>query len=444
MTARADADPVEVSELAVLAAVTSSLDAARDAIAARLEARHFRHPHHAAVYAAVHRLATAADPVVERAAVIAELGGALDGDGRPGGAAFIAALPPGTPGTVQHYAGRVRDAWRYRNLRGALAAAADDLADPARWDGVVTPAKIRAMIEEATAAAPAVLDDPAEAFADAVNALDGGVCPALATGYPEIDVVLGGGLRPEEVVIIAARTTVGKTLLGLCMAEHVGTELEEHVLYSSLEMRRLQLQFRRMAAAARVPLARLTAYEATDADLAKIGRVHGNLTGSRLRIDDTPGQSLAYIDARLTELEQRGTPAAVHVLDYAQLVVPADPRIPRQEQVAAISRDYALICKRHKVAGVMLAQLGRGPELRKSGRPQLSDLRESGSLEMDADVVILLHRDTDKDGKLDTSDVWAIIGKNRQGPQEAVKLAYQGWFGRIASNVRPWTPHSVL
>jgi replicative DNA helicase len=90
----------------------------------------------------------------------------------------------------------------------------------------------------------------------------------------------------------------------------------------------------------------------------------------------------------------------------------------------------------------MIAQLNRGPEHRRNA-PQLSDLRESGSLEQDADVVILLHRDTDKDGKF-TDDVWAIVAKNRYGPLETVKLNFQGWFGRIGSNVRPWTPHRVI
>lgn len=442
MTAAAhDTDPVTVAEVAVLAAVVSSLDAARDAIAARLEPRHFRHPHHRAVYAAVHRLATADDPVVEPAAVITELGGALDGDGKPGGAAFVGSLPPGKPDTVRHYAERVRTAWQHRNLRGALAEAAD-LAAPERWDAAATPAQIRALIDEATAPAPAELSDPAAMLQAAVDALENGADPALSTGYPELDAVTGG-VRPGEVVIVAARTNVGKTLLGLCMAEHIGTELDVPVLYSSLEMRARQLQFRRLAAAARVPLSRLVAYAAQDRDWDKIGNIYPHLTASQLRIDDTPVQTMAHIDARLTQMARAGTPAAAHFLDYAQLVLPADLRLPREQQVAAISREYGAIAKRHNAACVMIAQLNRGPEHRRTGRPQLADLRESGSLEQDADVVILLHRDTDKDGK-QTDDVWAIVAKNRYGPLETVKLNFQGWFGRIGSNVRPWTPHTVI
>lgn len=442
-TRQRDEDRVTVAEVAVLACVVASPDAAAEAVAARLEARHFRHPHHAAVYAAVLRLAAMDRPVVEPAAVIAELGGALDGDGQPGGAAFIRGLPPpGPPGRVAHYAQRVKDEAQRRTLYATLADAEQAVASPG-WDAALGPARIRALIDEATAlSAPSSLADPVRQLQETLDALEAGADPALSTGYPELDAILGG-LRPQTVTVIAARTSVGKTLLALCMAEHIGTELEVPVLYSTLEMGARPLGFRRLAAAARVPLQRLTGYQPDDADWAKIANVLPNLTASRLHIDDGRPQSMAHIDARLTEMARDGAPAGAHFLDYVGLAAPADRRIPREQQVSALSAAYGEIVKRHNLAGVMVAQLNRGPEHRKDGRPQLSDLRESGSLEQDADVVILLHRDTGKGTALG-GDVWAIVAKNRQGPTGEVKLNFQGHFGRIGSNVKPWTPHLIV
>ncbi len=438
---RADADPVTVAELAVLGSVVAAADAAAEAIAARLEARHFRHPAHAAVYAAVLRLAAAPEPVVEPTAVIGELAGALDDDGGPGGAVFVRCLAEHA-GPVRHHAPKVIAAWRRRNLRGALALAAD-VAEGDGWDDTTGPARIRDLIDQAAAAgAPGALGDPVQMLDAAIQALQDGADPAMSTGYPELDEVTGG-LTPETMTIIAARTGGGKTMLGLCMAEHVATELEMPVLYSSLEMNARQLGFRRMASAARVSLKRLVRYEPTDIDWDKIGNVYPNLAGSRLRIDDAPSQSIATMAARLAEMAAEGTPAAAHVLDYVQLATPSDLRISREQQVSELARQYRELARRHKFAGVMLAQLNRGPEHRRGGRPQLSDLRESGSLEQHADVVILLHREVGRDGEL-SGDVWAIVAKNRQGPTAEVKLNFQGHFGRIGSNVHPWTPHTVV
>lgn len=424
----ADADPVAVCERAVLGACVGSLDAAREA-AGVLEPRHFRHSAYAAVFTAVTRLAAAPVPVVEPAAVIAELGAGGFGDWDPAPLVYDLA---GHAGDIRHHAPLVLAAWQQRNLRAALAAAAD-MAEADRWDPQVTPGQIRDLISDAaTVTGPSRLRDPAELLAGVLGSLEDGAPPALPTPYPELD-ELTGGWGPGQMIVVGARASIGKSLLATCMADHVGTGLDLPVLYSSPEMTERELTLRRISAAAGVPYTRLVRYQLTDGDWDRIRDVHAHLAASSLRIDDTSPVSLTQIRGRLGELARAGTPAALHVLDYLNLV--QAPRAEsRTQAVAAVVRGYREICREFGIPGLLLAQLNRGPEERRSRRePQLADLKETGELEQAADVVLLLHRPA-------PGEMEVIVAKNRQGPTGEVTLRFEGHYGRITSQASAWSP----
>jgi replicative DNA helicase len=427
-------DPVAVAELAVLGTAAGGLDGAREA-AGLLQPRHFRDDAHQAVFAAILALADAPDPVVEPAAIIAEMGraGRLGGDGDLDRAALVRALP-GLAGDIAHHAPRVLAAWQQRNIRSVLAAAAD-LADDPGWDPETGPGRIRDLIGDATShAGPSRLRWHVQDLDALLDDLDKGATPALTTGYPSLDEATGG-LFPGQMVIIAARPTVGKTLLGLGIADWIATELDLPVLYQSLEMPAAQLTARRIAARVGVPLRRLTRHELTEVDWVMIKDAYDTLASTQLRIDDTSPAGIPQIRAQLAGMAREGAPAAVHILDYLGLA-----QTPRAESrnlaIGTLGRAYRQVAKDYRIPVIALCQLNRNPEGRRGGKPTLSDLRESGDLEQDSDQVWLLHRDPAEQ----TGEVEVIVAKNRQGPPATVKLTFQGNYGRIADPARAWTP----
>jgi replicative DNA helicase len=437
MTGPADGtDPVTVSELAVLGSAVKTLDDARDAIAARLEPRHFSTEARRAVFAAVTRLATAPAPVVDPTSVIAELAARrpLD-ENDPDPAAVVAALVRAA-GPVGHHAGKVRAAWQQRNMRRAIGDAAE-LAGGAGWDPATTPARIRELIGDAASVTGASrLSEPAEILDEVLGSLEHGVNPAISTGYADLDDLINGGLMPGTLTVIAARPAVGKTLAAMCMADYIATDLELPVLYTSLEMTKRLLTLRRIASAAQVPLRKLTRWEADEADWDKIGKAYPGLVSNQLRIDDTPA-GLPQIRGRLHEMAAEGTPARVHFLDYLGITpAPANPN--REQQVAGLVKGYREIARELDIPVVALAQINRSPEGRKDKTPQLSDLRESGAIENDADLVLLLHRD---DPQARHGELRVIVAKHRMGETGEVILTFQGHYGRIAGR-RPgeWDP----
>jgi replicative DNA helicase len=285
------------------------------------------------------------------------------------------------------------------------------------------------------AAAPPRLIHPTQQFDDTCGWLARGGDGALTTGYGELD-ELTGGMRPREMTVIAARPAVGKTLGGLCIATHVADTLGQPVLYTSLEMARMQLELRRMSALADVPLRRLVRAIPEPEDWAKIHAASDDLRGTALRIDDDSPQGLPQIREALTEMEADDAPAALHILDYLGLAAMSRAE-SRQQAVADFARAYRRMAKELGIHVIALVQLNRNLEARKSRRPQLSDLRESGELEQVADVVILLHRDDPSAAK---GDIEWIVAKNRQGAPGVVTLDFEGSRARISERSALWVP----
>ena len=272
--------------------------------------------------------------------------------------------------------------------------------------------------------------------------------PGLTTGYTDLDLALGG-LRPGNLIVIGGRPGHGKSLLGLCIADHVGTRLGLPVLFSSLEMLEAELTERRISATARVPLYGIVRHQVSDADWDRIHRVQDRLTETSLHVDDTSPASPAHIRGRLRAMARTGKAARLLVIDYLGYM-DAPKAESRQQAVAELARAAKNIARDFNIPVILLAQLNRGPESRAEKPPRPSDLRESGEIEQSADIVILLHReDAYEPESPRAGEIDLVLGKNRQGPQTTVTLAFQGHYGRIVSMAREdqdpdnWSPSAM-
>jgi replicative DNA helicase len=437
-------EEVLAAERAVLGSVIWSADAALEA-ASILTDSHFSDGAHANVFAAVMRLADAGDPVGP-AAVLAELAaaGQLEKVFAPGlgsGGVFLHSLIE-RRGDVKYHAAKVLADYRRRAAALALKQCVQITETPG-WDPDVHLDEIRKRIEDATAFAGAsALRANSETVDEVLDVLERDIDPGLSTGYPDLDGALGG-LRPGELTVIGGRPGQGKSLLGLCIADHVGTRLGLPVLFSSLEMTEEQLTVRRIAAEAGVPLVNLVRHQVAGDDWDRIARAHGRLTATGLHVDDTPKVSFAHIRGRLQAMARTGNAARLLVIDYLGFMA-APTSESRQQAVAELARQAHDTAREFSIPVILLAQLNRLVESRSDKLPALSDLRESGEIEQSADIVILLHReDAYVPESARAGEVDLLIRKNRQGTQCTVTLAFQGHYGRIVSMSRDWTPHAA-
>jgi replicative DNA helicase len=261
----------------------------------------------------------------------------------------------------------------------------------------------------------------------------------VATHYKELD-VLTRGMQPSELIIIAARPSVGKTALAMNIAENAAVIDGAVVGVFSLEMSKEALLMRMLASRARVNLQKLgKGFPPTKEEMRKLTRAMEDLMATRLYVDDTPGISLSEMRAKARRLKQQENGKLdLLVVDYLQLMsaLPLGGKRfeNRTQEVSAISRGLKGLAKELKAPVLALSQLSRAPESRGGDhRPQLSDLRESGSIEQDADVVAFIFReemykkdDPDLDGKAEL-----IIAKQRNGPTDTLRLAFSKPFTRF-------------
>ncbi|MBM3995861.1 MAG: replicative DNA helicase [Planctomycetes bacterium] len=251
----------------------------------------------------------------------------------------------------------------------------------------------------------------------------------IATGYLDLD-NLTAGFQNSELIILAARPSVGKTAFALNIARHVVVEEGLPVLFVSLEQARVELAERLICCQARVDSHRLRRGHLGHDDIEKIHSAGAVLSESHLFIDDTPGQSMLRIAANARRLKKRHGIRMV-MIDYLQLIDPDDRRESRQEQVAGISRRLKFLARELKVPVVALAQVNRSSEDRQDHRPRLSDLRESGAIEQDADTVLMLHRPDYHEPGQQEGLVEVIVAKQRNGPTGEVSLMYVKQYMRF-------------
>lgn len=251
----------------------------------------------------------------------------------------------------------------------------------------------------------------------------------LSTGYVDLDEKTAG-LQNSELIILAARPSCGKTAMALCLARHVAVEEEKPVFIASLEQSRIELAERLLCCHARVDSHRLRKGHLSSEDMQKLIDAGGILHNAKLFIDDTPGQSMLRIAANARRLKARHGIRLV-VVDYLQLIEPDNRRDSRQEQVSVISRRLKNLARELQIPVLALAQLNRSSEDRQDHKPRLADLRESGSLEQDADTVMLLHRPEMYEPGQHEGIVEVLIAKQRNGPTGEITLTFLKQFMRF-------------
>lgn len=261
-----------------------------------------------------------------------------------------------------------------------------------------------------------------------------GALSGVTTGYADLDRITAG-LQPSDLIIIASRPAMGKTALTLCMARNAAVEEEIPVLYFSLEMSMQQLAIRLLCAEARVSSHGLRTGRLSAEEWERLATWTGKLSQAPFFIDDTPGISVLELraKARRARLEHG---IGMIVVDYLQLMTTSARVDNREQEIASISRSLKALAKELDLPVVACAQLSRAVESRTDRRPQLSDLRESGSIEQDADVVAFLYRPevygiTDEEGNPQQGKAEVIIGKQRNGPTGSVDLRFMSDYLRF-------------
>ena len=264
----------------------------------------------------------------------------------------------------------------------------------------------------------------------------------LATGYPDLDEITGG-LQRTDMIVIAARPSMGKTALAMNIADHVAVDLNKPVAIFSLEMSANQVAKRLLFSRARVDLRKSRDGIIDEAEFRKLTRAIGKLSASGCVIDDSSGLSITELRAKARRMrEQKGIELVV--IDYLQLLCSKSARAQenRQQEISEISQAVKAMAKELNIPVVVLSQLNRQPEGRGGGKPRLSDLRESGSIEQDADLVSLLVRpemyEEDEDRKRACEgEAELIVAKHRNGPVGTVSLSFLKEFARFESRTHP-------
>lgn len=259
-----------------------------------------------------------------------------------------------------------------------------------------------------------------------------GAFSGLPTGFPDFDRKING-FQPSELIILAARPSMGKTALVCNWALGVATQAQRGVLLFSLEQSKLELAERLLCIHAQFDGHRLRAGDLEEADRYHLMESSQALSEIPLFIDDQPGRSIAQIAAISRRMYRRHHVGLV-IIDYLQLVEPEERRVPREQQIAGITRRLKNLAKELDIPVIALAQLNRGVELREDKRPRLADLRESGAIEQDADLVIFLHRPEAYDPSDNPGLAEVLVAKNRSGPTGMVPLTWRKEFMRFESH----------
>jgi replicative DNA helicase len=412
-----------------------------DAVAVAVEtctASDFYKPAHGLIFAAIVSLFEAGEPV-DAVTVADELRrrGALD---QIGDLTVLVSLQANTPSLANagHYARIVEEHALLRRLIGV----AGELAEL----GYSVPDDVTATVDEAERM---VFDLAERRTADSVEALRNLIGPSLdrieelshrssritgvATGYHEVDEILAG-LQPASLTIVGARPAMGKTSFALGVLAHVGTVLRRPALLFSLEMGHLELTQRLLASEARVDSQRMRTGHLHDTDWAKVGTAVSRLSESTIFIDENPHLTVMDIRARARRLKKSEGDLGLVVVDYLQLMTGRGRAENRQVEVAEISRGLKILARELGCPVMALSQLSRNLEARQDKRPMLSDLRESGSLEQDADVVLFIYREElyDPDTPIDRRGLAEIIvAKHRNGPTGSANLVFLGQYARF-------------
>ncbi|WP_031468034.1 replicative DNA helicase [Sciscionella sediminilitoris] len=424
------------AEQSVLGGMLLSKDAIADVVEL-LTPGDFYRPAHEAVYDCILDLYSRGEPAdaitvaaeLERRSELSRVGGA------PYLHTLIATVP--TAANAGYYAQLVAEKSTLRRLveagtrivqlgyGGGDGAEVDDIVDRAQ-------SAIYDVTERRTAEDYVILEELLQPTMDEIDAIAsrGGISKGVPTGFADLDEVTNG-LHPGQMIIVAARPGVGKSTLGLDFARSCSIHHQQASVIFSLEMSRTEIVMRLLSAEAKIRLQDMRTGKMSDDDWMRLARKMSEISEAPLFIDDSPNLTMMEIRAKARRLKQRNELRLI-VVDYMQLMTSGKKVESRQQEVSEFSRQLKLVAKELEVPVVAISQLNRGPEQRTDKRPMLSDLRESGSLEQDADIVMLIHRpdafelDDPRAGEADL-----ILGKHRAGPTPTITVAHQLHYSRF-------------
>jgi replicative DNA helicase len=400
-----------------------------------VQAEDFYRPLHGQIFSSIIALANAGEPVdyvtvqaklQERGAIAVEL-------------ALLSSLQMNTPSAAnaQHYAELVREKAQQRRL----ISVAGEIVD----DAYVATEDVVGLIDEAERKINAIGD---AGRTDSVSPLQRlllseadileergetrGRINGLETGYKSLDLILQG-LQPSSMTIVGARPGTGKTAFALGILIHVGAVVKRPALFFSLEMSRQELAERILASTARIDSSKLRTGDLSDADWNRAHEAFGYLQSAKVFIDDNPALTVMDVRARARRIRQQNGDLGVVIIDYLQLMSSRGRSENRQVEVSDMSRSLKILARELQCPVIALSQLSRKLEDRADKRPMMSDLRESGSLEQDADVVLFIFRpeqygEVANDKKAEAE---IIVGKNRNGPTRNAHLTWRGEFARF-------------
>ncbi len=426
------------AEQSVLGGMLLSKDAIADVIEV-LRPTDFYRPAHQTVYETILDLYSRGEPAdavtvsaeLQRRGELVRLGGA------PYLHTLIATVP--TAANAAYYAEIVGEKAVLRRLveagtrivqlgyHGADGGDVDDAVDRAQ-------AAVYEVTERTTTEDYTVLEELLQPTMDEIDAIASrdGQSTGVPTGFADLDQVTNG-LHPGQMIVVAARPGLGKSTLGLDFARSCSIGNGMTSAFFSLEMSKSEIVMRLLSAEARIRLADMRAGRMSDEDWTRMARRMSEISEAPLYIDDSPNLTLMEIRAKARRLKQRYDLKLI-ILDYLQLMTSGRKVESRQQEVSEFSRQIKLLAKELDVPVVAMSQLNRGPEQRTDKRPMLSDLRESGSIEQDADMVVLLHRpdafeqDDPRAGEADL-----ILAKHRNGPTTTITVAHQLHYSRFWS-----------
>jgi replicative DNA helicase len=416
----------------------------RDAIASALEIAepaHFYRPAHQHIFEAITTLYGAGDEAdVVTVADLLDRSGLLEGMGGSSALMDLQAQAPAITG-ARKYAEIVRE----NALLRRLISVGNEIAEIAydRPEDVVKAVDQaeHLVFEVAQGRASDTMADMRSLIEQSLDRLEmlyerGEGITGTPTGFVDLDELLSG-LQPNALIVVGARPAMGKTSFALNLAAHAAIEANKPTLVFSLEMGQLELSQRMLCSESRVDAMKMRDGKLDETDWTKISSGVGRLSEAPIWIDDNPALTVMDIRGRARRLKSQVGDLGLIVVDYIQLMTGRSGAESRQVEISEISRNLKILARELEVPVVGLSQLSRTLESRQDKRPMLSDLRESGAIEQDADVVMFLYRDEVYNHESpDAGIAEVIVAKHRNGPTDTIRLAFLPQYTRFANMAR--------
>jgi replicative DNA helicase len=366
-----------------------------------------------------------------------------------GGLAYLNALAQDTPSAanIRRYAEIVRERAVLRKLISTADEIATDALNPAGRETRqlldAAESKIFAISEEGARGGTSfiglqqLLGQVVERIDELYNRSSSSDVTGVPTGFTDLD-KMTSGLQPGDLVVVAGRPSMGKTAFSLNIGEHVAVEQQLPVAVFSMEMGATQLALRMVCSVGRLDQQRVRVGRLVDDDWPRLTNAIQKMQDAQLFIDETPALSALELRARARRLSRQCGQLGLVIIDYIQLMAGSGHGENRATEISDISRSLKSLAKELKCPVIGLSQLNRSLEQRPNKRPVMSDLRESGAIEQDADVILFIYRDEvyNPDSQ-DKGTAEIIIGKQRNGPIGTVRLAFQGVYTKFDNLANP-------